>query len=573
MAVTTWNRLESLPSSPDISESLRARVADPLWMLARQLQFGELRGEDAGAPVEAVLRVDVAPIDRFHAGPIGRTPSQRSVDVDGALIEPIVEQQPLDGHAAELRWRIDAGQHLVRLLRSHGAPTQVPKLLAAFGFDGAELDAVDAALTGLSVMTHVGRRVPDGAAVAGALTAHRGRAATLSAMPADLGIAASLEAKVVAAANEFLDWYANHHLDPERSSWQPERLEYAFAVGAALPSGSVTLRADEYHGGRLDWYHLDADHRASLGPTAASRSLERRTMPTRAFFSGMPADRFWEFENDVVRFGAGSVGRTDLAHLLLDEFALTYGNDWYTTPLRIPAGSLCEVTSIVVHDTFGVATAVPRASTLGSSRWTMFELSTEAGAAARVGGLSVLPAAVGQTQLGDPIEEVAWFRDEMANVVWAVERRVASPVGGHVERAEAIRRAGPVARQHIDVDIDEAELVYRLNSPIPEQWFPLVPVMPASASSGVTELELRPITRFDAAGRPTTAQPLSEVLRAASPLRIAEAEVARDGTVTGSHWQLARDVDGRYLLWLSHRRRTGSGEGSSGLVFDIARPA
>ncbi len=48
----------------------------------------------------------------------------------------------------------------------------------------------------------------------------------------------------------------------------------------------------------------------------------------------MPADRFWEFENDTVRFGAGSVGRTDLAHLLLDEFALSYGNDWYTIPLR-----------------------------------------------------------------------------------------------------------------------------------------------------------------------------------------------------------------------------------------------
>ena len=35
------------PGRPDIDEGMRARVADPVWFLARQWQLGEQRGEDA----------------------------------------------------------------------------------------------------------------------------------------------------------------------------------------------------------------------------------------------------------------------------------------------------------------------------------------------------------------------------------------------------------------------------------------------------------------------------------------------------------------------------------------------
>src|SRR5512144_1575705 len=56
-SATTWSRLEPLPTSDDVSEALQARVADPLWMLARQWQFNELQGEDAGSPIAADLRV------------------------------------------------------------------------------------------------------------------------------------------------------------------------------------------------------------------------------------------------------------------------------------------------------------------------------------------------------------------------------------------------------------------------------------------------------------------------------------------------------------------------------------
>ena len=47
-SITTWQRLEPIPRTKDLRLGLRAETADPLWMLARQRQFGELRGRTLG---------------------------------------------------------------------------------------------------------------------------------------------------------------------------------------------------------------------------------------------------------------------------------------------------------------------------------------------------------------------------------------------------------------------------------------------------------------------------------------------------------------------------------------------
>ena len=55
--VTVWNRLEGRPRSVEFDRALSAEVRDALWMLARQWQFGEFRGEDAGSPVTATVHL------------------------------------------------------------------------------------------------------------------------------------------------------------------------------------------------------------------------------------------------------------------------------------------------------------------------------------------------------------------------------------------------------------------------------------------------------------------------------------------------------------------------------------
>ena len=46
---TLGRRLLTSARAGGMEEALAARLADPLWLLARQWQFGEFRGDDAGA--------------------------------------------------------------------------------------------------------------------------------------------------------------------------------------------------------------------------------------------------------------------------------------------------------------------------------------------------------------------------------------------------------------------------------------------------------------------------------------------------------------------------------------------
>src|SRR3954465_11395200 len=63
-----WSRLEPRSRKPDFDEALRAETHDPLWFLARQWQFGEFKGEDAGSAVLAKMSMRTARIDGLTSG-------------------------------------------------------------------------------------------------------------------------------------------------------------------------------------------------------------------------------------------------------------------------------------------------------------------------------------------------------------------------------------------------------------------------------------------------------------------------------------------------------------------------
>ena len=67
----------------------------------------------------------------------------------------------------------------------------------------------------------------------------------------------------------------------------------------------------------------------------------------------MPASPLWEFEDARVSFGDVEAKPEDLGRLLLAEFALVYGGDWLVVPLEAPVGTLVQVVSLKVTDTFG----------------------------------------------------------------------------------------------------------------------------------------------------------------------------------------------------------------------------
>ena len=60
-----WNRLEGRLRQKDFARSLRAEVRDALWMLSRQWQWGEFKGEDAGSPIDAIASVRQTMVNRY----------------------------------------------------------------------------------------------------------------------------------------------------------------------------------------------------------------------------------------------------------------------------------------------------------------------------------------------------------------------------------------------------------------------------------------------------------------------------------------------------------------------------
>ena len=99
------------------------------------------------------------------------------------------------------------------------------------------------------------------------------------------------------------------------------------------------------------------------------------TIPAPVTFRGMPAARFWEFEDARVDYGLIDAGPGDLPHLLLADFATNFGNDWYVIPVQVDVGTLTRTRSLVVTDTFGVQTLLrPHGdATLAPAPWSLFQ--------------------------------------------------------------------------------------------------------------------------------------------------------------------------------------------------------
>jgi len=341
-------------------------------------------------------------------------------------------------------------------------------------------------------------------------------------------------------------------------------MEYAFSVAARLSDGEVPLTAREYYEGHLDWHDFDLNAEISLGAARdnAIKPIKQTLVPAPVTYRGMPAQRFWEFEDARVDFGAVKAGPEELARLLLVEFALSYGNDWFVIPLELPVGSIYRPRSLVVTNTFGERFLIPSSQDAGEPfvSWRMFQLSSppQPGRTTTVPDptLFLLPPALLKTLEHEPVEEVLFLRDEMANMAWGVEKIIESPSERPLNRYEQQQSPpAPPAGQ-------PGTLNYQLATSVPDYWIPLVPVR---SETGL-RLQRGKVLKID--GKIEAVGAKGRVLDAGQPLAIFEEEIPREGIRVTRTWQMARWHDGSTHLWIGRRKEIGRGEGSSGLRFD-----
>jgi len=575
-------RLEPRVRNADMNAGLQARIYDPLWLLARQWQFGEFQGEDNGSPAAARWRGEVSRFSRYYAGTVNGVVEGQRFDGDSTPLETIVERErarPDPSRLEKLRFAAEAGHQFLRMLEQQTASRSYRDTFKAkYPFAPLrpeERSALDADTLGF--LDLVMPRVPDGRTLYATLsTALRPPGATRGALPADLAIAAVDVAEVTLAAMWWLQWYEALISEPAEGSnaaWSAERMEYTFSVGARMTSGEKVLTAQEYYSGHTDWHDFNLNLGASLrGEFDAPGSVVTHTVvPAPVTYRGMPAARFWEFEDAQVDFGSINAGPEDLARMLLVEFAISYGNDWFVMPVELPVGSLCRTNSLVITNTFGEQFIIRSSADAGAqfASWRMFQLTqtsapTSADAMANA-SLFLLPPALVKTIESRPIEEVLFLRDEMANMAWGVERIIESTTERPLNRFEQQRYiVTPASEQTSDT------LVYRLATEVPDYWIPLLPVQ----SPAGLRLRRGMLLKADgsqelirARGRILVPDPVSR-----DGLSIFEEEIPREGIRVTRNYQLTRWQDGSTHLWIGRRKVVGSGEGSSGLQFDTAKP-
>ncbi len=581
-SITSWTRLEPHCRNAEMDTSVQARVYDPLWMMARQWQVGEFQGEDSGTPAMARLRAESAQLTRYYSGAIAPNTRANAPLYDGSRVplETLVEREtirPASNQIApleKLRLAAESGQHFLRLLEQQTlARNYREAFLRVYPFPAltteqrATLDSDSRSFLELMMP-----RVPDGRRLAAAF-----RTSGNSNMVIDpaLQIAPADVAEVEKAARLWLQWLETLFSEPVavNPSWLPERMEYGFSVGTRLSDGERILTAQEYFDGSLDWFAFDVNAEVTLGGAAdkAVTEITRTTIPAPVSFRGAPALRFWEFEDAQVDYSAIQTGPTDLPHLLLIEFANSYGNDWFVIPVELEVGTLCRTRSLVVTDTFGVRTLIKPNSESGAphSLWRMYQNSflRGSGITSPASNQFFLPPTIVKNIEGKPLEEVLFLRDEMANLAWGVERVTESPMEQPLNSYEAEQQRG--AETNTTIPPASEVPVYRLATTVPNYWVPLMP-MQIDATTQAIRLVRGAVLKPDGSQQIVTAK--GRILNPDPQQRLAifEEEVPREGVRVTRNYQMTRWLDGSTHLWVGRRKEIGRGEGSSGLRFDTA---
>jgi hypothetical protein len=601
-SITTWNRLEGRPRSQDFDRSLQAELRDPLWMLCRQWQVGEFKGEDAGSAVVAKTQVSTSRVNRF-AGQ-----DRHALPYDGSLpLETLVEHEsiPLD-----LFTRAQMGRHWLKLIAAIGDFKTLYIQQYAF-LDPSHDSETEVQLRSdpqaWGTLQALKGRLPDGSRLYLAITTPDTGDPTkdqhetwLTGAVAD----PNLQQKLLIAAQAFQDWFQRTYQAPapkDPPTWDSGYLEYQFAC--STPAGAhdelqTVLAAEQFASGQLDWYSFDVDAKSpglpatpgeTIPPAATEIQPSLSFIPHPVVFGGMPASRWWEFEDNRVDLGNIKPNTTDLAALLMADFALSYGNDWSLIPCVLPVGSLNQVMGVVVRDIFGVKTLVrPAGQTQGADqmRWGMFDLSLYRDA--EVVEQLFLPPVMTKIQESDPIEKVILVRDEMSNMVWGVETTLPGLDGGFIHGFEAAKALenylvslNPPADQGALEDTG-APVRYRLGQSVPENWIPFIPVHNPGSNRDV-RLQRAAMPRL-IPGPPnhalnTPIEPRGVFLRTGLDQTprltyfIHEEEVPRSGVVLIRTFQRARWLNGQIVTWLGREKQSGvrqtqSGQGSSGLAWD-----
>ena len=512
------------PRRADTDEGFRARVADPVWFITRQWQLGELQGEDASTPVAVISAPQHVPV----------TYDRSRSDLDPTVIpaEALLEAEPGDW------WTIG---RRVRLGRA------IEPLLDANVRERFLFGALPAPYENLS----------------GEID---GRAVFISGTLAGNAIWAEVPS-------------------PLADGWSSSELHYS----ASFEARGTALRARNHTGGDVDWFSVDGDPAAlpimtAPPPLAAEESVE--VIPGRLSYPGAPHPRWWQLENHAVDIGGFSPDRSHFATMLLLDVVLEHPDDWFTFPVRPvfgpesdspTSGVLVTLGDVTVRDSFDESWSLTAPPASGPGAWSLFHSTGLAESQLLVWPVAIAPHS------GPVLDEILIGVDEDANLAWAVELRADGiQLLRDPETAEAIAettRTGTRSFRYLpSTTLPNGWHPYervRMNDPQPGGGF-VTAVTSAGAGDGYSG-EWRQGVVADLTGpypRPRTG-PVSRLIGGPSGAglgrghQLAPDAIPSNGVMLRRRAKLARDTNGRPVLWVERSASPVSGPPVSHLRFDV----
>lgn len=275
----------------------------------------------------------------------------------------------------------------------------------------------------------IGRRIRVGRAVSPLLTADDRETCSFDRLPAPYEeFAGSVDGWAVFSTG----------LLAEHPVWQdlavppspPDRFSRSeLSYSARFSAGDVGLAVRDHRGGDVDWFSVESDEAPAAPAPAEHEPKDWEVLPTRLTFPGAPHARWWQIEDAAVDLGGFAPDRSHLATMLLSDLAVANAEDWFILP--VPAGAEPEndrrpPTSgvlarlgddVTVTDSFGFEYPLTAPPSSGPGAWSLFAVP---GLAAT--DLVVWPIAV-SPHGGPVLDDIVIGVDEDANLAWAAELR------------------------------------------------------------------------------------------------------------------------------------------------------
>lgn len=583
-----WNRLEPRPRKVDFTQALGVTTADALWMLTRQWQFGEFTGEDAASGIKAAVTAGFTPVSR--------------ISIDGqveAFNKSLPLEAQIEAEPVPFDWRtnLQVSAYWKKLLKKAGVPQAVfqhfihffpmTKLLGNWDeadvqgdrklrnqFDFLETKALDSALFIKELDLKSGN-------AAEVLKNHLNYPLLLTTEQSEID---TYQSSLADAGKLLQDWFNSLYCMPKitgKSAWNSSRLEYRFDLAAPDLEANrprIALRSSEYYQGQPDWFAFERDDAVPPTNPLVKKDLmngEQTTVETKSIellsaitdYPGMPTARWWEFENNVINFGKIDANTSDLTTIVMAEFGFLHSKDWRVVPFNVKFGSISKIQHIVVTDSFGFNISI---NAPNADDWHFIGLTQQKSNGTYTADPSLFfPPLAYKTQEGRPIEHVLFARDEMANMVWAIEKTVPGFVGVGTDAYQAFLRRKSTFPTKSEIEHD-ATYKYQLMSDVPENWVPFIPAKIPGSQSEIRLLRGKTIKSYDLQNSTDHfVKPRGKFLTEVPfPYFIFEEEVPREGIQVYRNFRRTRWINGKVVCWLGRKKNAGRGEGSSGLVFD-----